>query len=70
MARKDVTVLNGLALYGKVRILQGPDTPKVHVVRHLGVYGFMVKERVTIYRWEDKGTTWEPPVSSTIQEKI
>jgi hypothetical protein len=60
MPRKEVTALNGLVLDGKVRILTGPEAPKVHVVRHLGVYGFRVKERVTTYRWEDKGATWEP----------
>ena len=59
MSRKEITALNGLTLEGKVCILTGPESPKVHIVRHLGVYGFMVKERATTYRWEDKGITWE-----------
>lgn len=62
---KDRLSLGGLQLGGSVRILRGPNTPKVEVVRLLGRAGFFVKERATVYYWKDKAVTWEPVEATT-----
>jgi hypothetical protein len=41
---------------------QPPDEAsiwKVEVVRKVGALGFLVKERMTMFRWSDENVTWK-----------